>query len=443
MTFLVCDRDQELLLPPSLREWLPADDLAWFVIDAVAGLDLGAIERRCTCGGPGRPAHDPRMMVALLLYAYAVGERSARRIERSCRRDLAFRVITANRFPDHSTIARFRQRHAEALAELFVQVLALCARAGMVKVGRVAVDGTKLRANASLDANRRYRAIREEVERMLAEAAETDAAEDAQFGSARGDELPPELADPGSRRARLEQARRELEAEEQAREAEYQAKCAGREQRRSSPRNPGGRPPKAPDPERLEQSKRNITDPDSRVMSARGQHIQGYNAQAVVGEGQIILAAEVSNAGNDSNQLAPMLDAARESLAAIGHEDRIKCALADGAFWNHDDIAAERERHNIVVVIPTSDPHHQAKRQKSPRQGAQADRINKILATEPGKRLYRQRAAMIEPVFAHTRHQRGITRFSRRGLTAVNHEWKLIAATHNLLKLFRYQPQPA
>jgi transposase len=414
----------------------------WFLLEAVEQLDLGAIYRRYRADGRGRPAHDPRMMVALLLYAYAVGERSSRQIERRCVEDVAFRVITANRVPDHTTIARFRAEHAQALAELFVQVLALCQKAGLLKVGRVALDGTKMAANASLGANRRYRAIREEVERMLEQAAAIDATEDERFGQARGDELPEELADPRSRRVRLERAKRELEAEEQARQARYQALMTRRrEHRERTGKNPRGGTPRPPDPEQLEQSKRNITDPDSRVMSARGQHIQGYNAQAVVGEGQIIIAAEVTNAGNDSNQLEPMLTGAQESLMAVGHEEKIKCALADGAFWNHDDIAAVRQR-NITVVIPTSDPHRKGEREKSPRQGPEAERISKILATEAGKRLYRRRAAMVEPIYAQTKHRRGITRFSRRGLDAVNHEWKLIAATHNLLKLFRYQPQP-
>jgi transposase len=198
--FLLCDRDQELLLPPSLREWLPEDHLAWFVLDAVGELDLSAFYAAYREDGWGRAAFDPQMMVALLLYAYAVGERSSRQIERRCREDVAFRVLTANQIPDHATIARFRARHEQALAELFAQVLALCARAGLVSVGLVALDGSLLAGNASPGATRSYASIREEVERMLAEAAQADAAEDERLGEARGDELPPELRDPRSRR---------------------------------------------------------------------------------------------------------------------------------------------------------------------------------------------------------------------------------------------------
>src|SRR3954452_9921783 len=217
--FLSCDREQEFLLAPSVRDWLRAGHLAWWLIEGGGELDLAGIYAVYRADGSGRPAHDPQMMVALLVYAYCVGERSSRQIERRCVEDVAFRVIAANRVPDHSTISRFRQRFAAPLAELFVQVLALCQKAGMVKVGTVAVDGTKLAANAGLGANRGYAKIREEVERMLAEAEQTDAEEDQRLGEARGDELPEELTDPVTRRQRLERVKRELEAEQAAHEA--------------------------------------------------------------------------------------------------------------------------------------------------------------------------------------------------------------------------------
>jgi transposase len=440
--FLSCDREQDFLMPPSVREWLPAEHLAWYLLDVVERLELDAFYGEYRADGSGRPAHDPAMMVALLLYAYAVGERSSRRIERRCVEDVAFRVIAANRAPDHTTIARFRQRHAERLAQLFVQVLRMCQKAGMVRVGTVAIDGTKLAANAGLSANRTYEKIRQEVDRILAEADAVDAAEDAQFGQARGDELPEELADPVTRRERLERAKRELEAEQAARVAEHAAMLARRaEHRERTGRNPRGRPPgEGPGPEPPADAKRNITDPDSRIMHSSGAPAQAFNAQAVVGAGRVIIAADVTSSPNDSNQLLPMLDATRENLQAIGHGEKIKCVLADGGYWNHDDITTARQ--STVVVIPTSDPHNKQRKQR-PRQGPEADRINKILASAAGKRLYRRRAELVEPVFAHTKHTRGITRFSRRGHTAARAEWRLIAATHNLLKLFRYRPQIA
>src|SRR5215204_1893956 len=213
--FLACDRDQELLLPPSLREWLPEGHLAWFVIDAVAALDLKTFYAAYRDNGQGRAAHDPAMMVALLLYSYAVGERSSRRIERRCLEDVATRVICANQRPDHTTVARFRQRHERALAGLFGEVLALCAEAGLVRVGMIAVDGTKVAANAASQATRDYEQIAREI---LAEADAVDAEEDEQFGDARGDELPPELATAQGRRGWLREAKRRLD-EKRAEEA--------------------------------------------------------------------------------------------------------------------------------------------------------------------------------------------------------------------------------
>jgi len=440
--FLSCDREQDFLMPPSVREWLPAGHLAWWLLEVVARLDLGAFYREYREDGSGRPAHDPGMMVALLLYGYCVGERSSRRIERRCWEDVAFRVIAANRAPDHTTISRFRKRFAGPLAELFVQVLAMCAKAGMVRVGTVAIDGSKIAANAGLSANRSYEKIRAEVDRILAEADEVDAEEDARLGAGCGDELPEELADPVTRRERLERAKRELEAEHAARVAEHQAMLARRaEQRERTGRNPRGRPPGEGPPARPPAgAKRNLTDPDSRIMHDHGALVQAYNAQALVGEGRVIIAADLTTSPNDSNQLCPMIETARENLEAIGHEEKIKCVLADGGYWNHEQIASARQ--SAVVIIPSSDPHHTQRKQR-PRQGPEADRINKILATAAGKRLYRRRAELVEPVFAHTKHTRQITRFSRRGHTAVRAEWRLIAATHNLLKLFRYQPQTA
>jgi transposase len=206
--FIACDREQELLLPPSLREWLAEDHLAWFVIDAVNALDLAGFYASYRADGWGRAAHDPAMMVALIVYAYAIGERSSRGIERRCREDVAFRVITANQVPDHATIARFRVRHERALSELFGQVLRLCADAGLVRVGVIAVDGTKVHANASERATRDYEQIAREI---LEHAAEIDALEDEQFGERRGDELPPAVATREGRQQWLRDAQRRLD----------------------------------------------------------------------------------------------------------------------------------------------------------------------------------------------------------------------------------------
>ncbi len=225
--------------------------------------------------------------------------------------------------------------------------------------------------------------------------------------------------------------------------AEHEAKLARRaEHVERTGRNPRGRPPgEGPGAEPPADAKRNITDGDSRIMNARGAHLQAYNAQAVVDENQIIIAAAVTNDANDRNQLAPMTARARANLDAIGHEQPIKCVLADGDYWNNDQIEQLRKT-ATTVIIPTSDPHHTGARKQVPHQGPQADRINKILATIPGRALYKRRAAIVEPVFGQTKHNRDIDSFQRRGLPAADAEWKLIATTHNLLKLFRHQPTP-
>ncbi|MGH8519652.1 MAG: transposase, partial [Panacagrimonas sp.] len=341
--FIACDREQELLLPPSLREWLPEGHLAWCVIDAVAQFDLSAFYADYRDDGSGRPAHDPAMMVALLLYCYAIGERSSRRIERRCIKDVATRVICANRAPDHTTIARFRQRHETALAGLFGEVLALCAEAGLVQVGVIAIDGTKVHANASERATRDYEQIAREI---LAEADAVDREEDERFGERRGDELPEPLATgegrarwlaeakrrleqrraeearpiPASRRQRLRESKRRLEEELQtecrANEAyeAYRARGVMRNGRRLGAHSP----PKPYTPPATPQGKINTTDPDSRNVKTPRGWLQGYNVQAATNEHQIVIAAELTNSSADFGQLGPMVEAARRELRAAG-----------------------------------------------------------------------------------------------------------------------------
>jgi transposase len=439
--FVGCDRDQELLLPPSLREWLPADHLAWFVIDAVEELDLEGFYGAYRGDGWGRAAFDPRLMVALLLYAYAVGERSSRQIERRCREDVAFRVITANLVPDHATIARFRARHELALAATFVQVLALCARAGLVSVGVLAVDGSLLAGNASPRATRAYGWLRVEVERMLAEAAEADAAEDERLGEARGDELPAEWADPCARRERLRSLQRQLEQEQAEVEAAYQQKLARRAAWEAEQgRKLSGPKPRPPAADALAGRRINTTDPDTRLMKRRGgRAVQGFNAQVVANGAQVIVAAELTQAHNDWDQLAPMVERAAATLAAAGVAQPIGVVLADGGYWNAEAIGKLRGQ-ALEVLVP--DPARKRRRpsRRPPPESEQA-RIEALLSTPAGKALYQRRQQIVEPVFAHTKSIRKIDRFSRRGLAACQAEWQLIAATHNLLKLWRAAPR--
>ncbi len=373
--FLSCDREQELLLPPSLREWLPEGHLAWFVLDAVEAIDLQVFYGDHRADGHGRAAHDPGMMVALLLYSYAVGQRSSRVIERRCVEDIASRVICANRVPDHATIARFRCRHQEALADTFTQVLGLCGRAGVVSVGLVAVDGTLLAGDASRAATQTHHTIRQEVERMLGEAAAVDAAEDEQFGQARGDELPVELADRRSRIERLRRCRQELEAEQQTAQMAYEDNLAWRAGWEAEHgRRLGGRKPTPPDPDALSARKINTTDPDSRLICRTGKApLQGYNAQAVTSPEQIILAADLTQAANDSSQLEPMIAQTAETLARAGIAQALETVLADGGYWNSPQISRLREQAynpSFRSRVPGAPSHARSRRARARRPSA-------------------------------------------------------------------------
>jgi len=461
--FLSCDREQELLLPPSLREWLPEGHLAWFVLDAVGELDLGAFRASYRDDGHGRAAHDPAMMVTLFVYAYSIGVRSSRAIERRCHDDVAFRVITANRAPDHATIARFRVRHEAAIAELFGEVLGLCARSGLVKVGVVAVDGTKIAAAATHHATRTYEQIAQEI---LEDAARIDAAEDELYGDARGDELPEGLRTSGDRRKVLREAKQALDAERAAQakkvprgRSERLVECRRRlrqdwELERhvvtehaawhaagvasdGSRRMVGARHNIKPYPLASEPAgKINVSDPDSRNLKTTRGWVQGYNAQAVVGEGQIILAAEISVESLDTANLQPMVETALRELERAGVNDRPGVVLADAGYWKNDAIETLSEEGIATLVAPDAD------RRKEPRPGRRGGRYDfarRVLATDWGKELYLKRQGTVEPVFGQIKANRGASRFLRRGRSAVRSEWRLLAASHNLLKLHKHQ----
>jgi transposase len=461
--FLPCERDQTLLMPPSLRDWLPDDHLAWFVLDAVEQMDLEPFFSAYRADGWGRAAHDPQMMVALVLYAYAVGERSARGIERRLQEDVAFRVIAANQAPDHATIARFRVRHQDALAGLFGQVLSLCGKAGLVSTGVVAIDSTKLHANASGLANRDYEQIAREI---LEEAGRIDAEEDERFGSRRGDELPPELCDRRSRREWIAEAKRQLAEEQAARPvtrsrpkrlteakrrleeqleteretvAAFETQRARRQARRARP--PRGRPPR---PHRVPDSPKgrvNVTDPDSRpVKTARG-FIQGYNAQAATTAEQIVVAAELAIGSGDGGQLEPLSARARAELRSAGIDEGPQVLVADAGYWDKTQIQKLAAQGMPTLVPP--DGHKRRGKPRRGRRGGIYDFMRRTLADGRGRELYRKRQVMVEPVFAQIKVGRRADRFQRRGLAACRAEWRLITATHNLLKLHRSGLAPA
>lgn len=307
-----------------------------------------------------------------------------------------------------------------------------------MSVGVVALDGTLIAANASRVATRSHESIRDEVDRMLGEAAAVDAAEDEQHGEERGEELPRALVDRRSRLARLRRCREELEAEQAEAEVAYLENLRWRaEWEAEHGRKLGGRKPFRPDPGGLSKRTINTTDPDSRVLTRVGRPVvQGYNAQAVATSEQIIIAADITQQSNDSGQLAPMIDQAAMTLQAAGVEDRVGTVLADGGYWNSPQIT-QLGHDGIAAIVPTKAATRTKARMLSPRQGPEAERIEALLGTPEGAALYQRRQHMIEPVFGNTKFNRRIARFHRRGLPACRAEWRLIAATHNLLKLYR------
>ncbi len=427
------------MLPPDLREWLPADHLAWFVIDAVEQFDLAAFYAAYRADGHGRPAHDPAVMVALFVYAYSVGVRSSRRIERACAEDVAFRVITANRAPDHSTIARFRARHEAALEGLFGQVLELCVRSGLVSVGLVAIDGTKIKADAAKGQTRSYEQIAREI---FEEAARIDAEEDELYGQARGDELPAELADRSSRLARLREAKARLEAEQAEKVQRHEQRMRDREAKEQlDGRRVSGPKPVAPvlavDP----QAKVNVIDPDSRMMRSPHGWVQGYNAQVAATAEQIIVAAELITSSPDQGQLQPMATATMRELVAAGVTERVETILADSGYWDTAQIEQVIAReHCTVLVPPDGETRRAAGKVGHKRDHGLTAFLRRVIDSDAGRALYRRRQSTIEPIFGDLKHNRGAGRFSRRGHAACRSELRLLAATHNLLKLHRAAP---
>ncbi len=464
--FLACDREQSFLLPPDVREWLPENHLAWFVIDAVGVMDLSRFYAAYREDGHGRAAYEPSMMVALLLYGWSRGIRSSRAIERACVEDVACRVIAAHHQPDHATIARFVERHERALAELFAEVLALCADAGLATVGVIAIDGTKLHANASRDRTMDYEQL---ARAIVEEAIETDAAESATFGGRRGEELPEIVASRQGRegwlraaRQRLEQqrgerprpvprsrARRLLDGKQRLEEElaferhgnecyeAYRARGVMKNGRRLGSNST----PKPYSPPDTPAGKVNLTDPDSKLVHGMRGWIQGYNAQAVCNEQHLVLAAEVVTASPDFGNLGPMVAAARRELEAAGVATAPHVVVADAGYW-HLEQMNEITGEGIPVLIPPDSSRRKHTNTRPGWNGGAYDFMRRVLDTDRGGELYKQRAQLIEPIFGNTKHNRGFTRFARRGRSAARTEWRLIATTHNLLKLHRHFNRP-
>ena len=448
-------------MPPDVREWLPEDHFAWFVLDAVAAMDLDAFSAVYRGDGRARPAYEPAMIVALLLYAYARGVRSSRAIERACIEDVAYRVIAAQHTPDHATMARLVERHQDALAGVFGSVLGLCAQAGLVGVNVVAIDGSKVSAHASREATVDDERLAREA---LTEAQEIDAEQDALYGERRGDELGPELATSNGRQRWLANAKRWLDDQraepaaliprdrpKRVKEAKrrldeelwteiranhgyerYRAKGVDRRGGRLGPNTV----PKPSTPPATPGGQINTTDPDSRMV--KGQHgwVQGDNAQAAINEHQIVIAAEIAVVSPDFGHLAPMVAAARAELAAAGITDAPKVVVADSGYWHSEQMHQLAADGIPVLISPDSGLR------KTPRpgwNGGYFSFMRKVLNTEHGAGLYTQRQHLIETLFGSIKHNRGIVRFHRRGRASVRTEWRPITATHNLAKLHKYQ----
>ena len=441
---------QDYLLPPSLNDWLPEDHLARFISDTVEMMDLGDFYRYYRANGQGNAAYHPAMMVKVLLYGYCVGIPSSRKIEKALVDDVAFRWLATSNRPDFRTISDFRKKHLKSLKSLFTQVLLLCRRAGLIRAGIVALDGTKVRANASLSKNRRYSRLTSEekelfkkVERLLEEAGRVDLEEDNIYGTRRGDELPEELATTKKRLNKIREAKAQLEAEaeDRAQEQGKMVEARKREEEQTGRKKQSRKPKKPPDDAVDGSAKANLTDPDSKIQKARHGYIQGFNAQAMVSEDQIVVACDVVQDRNDIHQLVPMLESTEENLATIG--DRCGLLLADAGYCSDDNLEYLSDPKRPNALIATRKDHKQRNDRTSPPRGripkdaGLKERMDRKLKTTVGRALYSMRSYTVEPIFGQMKECRKLKRFLLRGLDKVKGEFSLWCITHNVLKLYR------
>ena len=440
-TFRDWSRDQALLLPPSVHDFVPADHLSRFVVTLVTEeLDLSAIMASYK-GEKGQPPYHPAMMVSLLLYAYAVGIYSSRKIAKACVERVDFMAIVALQAPDFHTVSEFRRRHLGGLSGLFVQVLKLCAAAGLVQLGHVALDGTKIKANASKHKAMSYAYMKDreaelqaEVDSWLKTAEAADAAEDKAYGAdRRGDEMPEWVANKEARLAKLRQAKAELEAEAKAKAV---AEKAARDQAAGNDENdkpPHGRKPAAPSATPDPKAQRNFTDPESRILKTKDGYIQGYNAQAAVdAKAQIIVAHTLTNNGSDQGQLAPLLDGIKANLGRNPDE-----ASADAGYCSTANLRT-LSRRRIKGYIATGRQKHgttSATTKRPGKPGSLLARMSERLRRAGHRSRYRLRKQVVEPVFGQIKEAGGFRQFLLRGIVKVKAEWAMICTVHNLRKL--------
>ncbi len=422
--------EQELLLPPSLREWLPEHHLVYFVSDVVDQLDLSAIYAVYEKEERGQPPYDPRLMTKLLVYGYCTGVFSSRRIQKRLQEDIPFKVLAAGNEPDFRTISDFRKIHIETLQNLFEQVLAMALECGAIKLGRVSLDGTKLKANASKHKAMSYarmkekqQQLKEEVKQLLEQAAAADEQEDRQYGSQRGDELPEELRRRETRLAKIKQAKKVVEQRARDKAAE---EGSAEEAQRTKPDD---------------KDQYNFTDPESRIMKSGDGFVQGYNAQAAVEpELLLIVGQSVTEAANDKQQLKPMVELIEQQSG-----QRPEAILADNGYCSEQNLehleSTDQPERKIEGFIATGKQKHgehrlPAKRGPLPKGATKVDRMKRKLQTKVGKAVYAARKCVVEPVFGQIKQARGFRQFLLRGKKKVKGEWALLCLTHNVLRLY-------
>jgi transposase len=423
--------EQDLLLPPSLREWLPENHLVYFVSDVVDQLDLSAIHAVYEKEKRGQPPYDPRLMTKLLVYGYCTGAFSSRRIQKRLREDIPFKVLAADNEPDFRTISDFRKIHIETLQNLFEQVLAMALECGAIQLGRVSLDGTKLKANASKHKAMSYgrmkekqQQLKEEVKQLLAAAEAADEAEDRQYGSQRGDELPEELQRRETRLAKIKEAKKVLE--QRARDKAAAEGKSAEEAQRAKPED---------------KDQYNFTDPESRIMKGADGMVQGYNAQAAVEpEFLLIVGQTVTEAANDKQQLVPMVELIEQQSG-----QRPEGVLADSGYCSEQNLehleSAEQPERRMEGFIATGKQKHgehrlPAQRGRLPKGATKVERMKRKLQTKVGKAVYAARKCVVEPVFGQIKQARGFRQFLLRGKGKVKGEWALLCLTHNVLRLY-------
>jgi transposase len=423
--------EQELLLPPSLREWLPENHLVYFVSDVVDQLDLSAIHAVYEKEERGQPPYDPSLMTKLLVYGYCIGVFSSRRIQKRLQEDIPFKVLGAGNEPDFRTLSDFRKIHIATLQSLFEQVLAMALECGAIKLGRVSLDGTKLKANASKHKAMSYgrmkekqRQLKEEVKQLLEQAEAADEAEDRQYGSKRGDELPEELQRRETRLAKIKQAKKVLQ--QRARDKATEEGKSAAEVKQAKPED---------------KDQYNFTDPESRIMKGADGFVQGYNAQAAVEPTLLLIVGQkVTEANNDKQQLIPMVELIEQQSG-----QRPEAILADNGYCSEENLehleSAARPERKIEGFIATGKQKHgehrlPAKRGPLPQGATRVDRMKRKLQTKVGKAVYAARKCVVEPVFGQMKQARGFRQFLLRGKDKVKGEWALLCLTHNILRFY-------